>query len=74
MKMASDQSYDFEVTQQLKALGPTSTSPNITVTLVASDGRVPTPRAEAKGAPPAPASLSEGAKVRIRAVELRQSE
>jgi len=73
MRMASDQSYDFEVTQQLKALGLTPTSPNVTVTLVASEGRVPTARAEATATPPAAASLSEGAKVRVGAVELRQT-
>jgi hypothetical protein len=74
MKMASDQSYDFEVTQQLKALGLTPTSPNITITLEASDGRVPTARAKAavRATPPA-ATLSEGAKVRVGAVELRQT-
>jgi hypothetical protein len=73
MKMASEQSYDFEVTQQLNALGLSATSPNITVTLVASDGRVPTARAAANATAPA-ASLSEAAKVRVGAVELRQTE
>jgi hypothetical protein len=73
MRMASDQSYDFEITQQLKALDLSPSSPNLTVTLEASDGRVPTAHAAGTLKAPTPASLNLAAKVHVGAIELRKS-